>query len=147
MNLFLPGATTMMSRYLLLLVQILNERCLFTVLLACGLLGFILAVALCRYVLDCLSAKFEACCDWLEVKLAQRKVRRRALMHLQRMARYSRPVTTHLPASNPQQRLVAVKSVAQPHSAQKQSADIVLPYHARRPVSASEALRRSCLGQ
>ncbi len=147
MNLFLPGATTMMSRYLLMLVQILNERCLFTVLLACGLLGFILAVALCRYLLDCLSAIFEGCCDWLEIKLARRKVRRRTLLHLQRMARYSGPVTTQLPASNPQPRPVAVKSVAQQPPAQKQSAAIVLPYQARRPVSARDALRRSCIEQ
>jgi len=136
----------MMSRYLLLLVQILNERCLFTVLLACGLLGFILAVALCRYVLDCLSAKFEACCDWLEVKLARRKVRRRTLMHLQRMARHSRAVKAHPPASKPQPRSVEVKSTQPPQPTRKQSAATVLPYQARRPVSAREALRRSCAG-
>ncbi len=137
----------MMPRCLLLLAPTLDEGWLLTLLLACGLLGFILAVALCRYLLDCLSAIFEGCCDWLEIKLARRKVRRRTLMHLHRMARYSRPVTIHLPASNPQPHLVEVKSVAQPQSAQIQSAAIGLPYHARRPVSASDALRRSCLEQ
>lgn len=136
-----------MPRCLLLLAQTLNEGWLLTVLLACGLLGFIMAVALCRYLLDCLSANFEGCCDWLEFKLARRKVRRRTLLHLQRMARYSGTVTTHLPASNPQPRPVAVKSVAQQPPAQKQSAAIVLSYQARRPVSARDALRRSCLEQ
>lgn len=144
---FLVLGATLMTRYLLLLIQTLDGGWLLTVLLACGLLGFILAVALCRYLLDCLSAMFEGCCDWLEIKLSRRKVRRRSLMHLQRMARHSRPVTTHLPASNPQPRLVAVKSVAQQPPAQKQSVAIVLPYQARRPVSARDALRRSCIEQ
>ncbi len=136
----------MMHQCLLLLAQTLDEGWLFTVLLGSGLLGFILAVAVCRYLPGYLSAIFEACCDWLEVKLARRKVRRRTLMHLQRMARHSRTVKAPLPPSKPQPRSVEVKSTPPPQPTQKQSAATVLPYQARRPVSAIEALRRSCAG-
>ena len=109
------------------------------VLIGAWLLLLIIAVALFRYLLDCASRVFEASCEWLEAKLAKRKVRRRMLAHLQRMAQYSKPFAI-IPRVSP----VTVKTITQQPPAPKQSAATILPYQARRPVSAIDALRRSC---
>lgn len=50
------------------------------VLLGCGLLLFILALALCRFLLDQLSKAFEASADWLEHSAARRRKRRRTCL-------------------------------------------------------------------
>ncbi len=128
-----------MNTLLLSLMQAFTGYREDVVLLGAWLLLLIIAVALCRYLLDCASRIFEASCEWLEVKLAKRKVRRRTLAHLQRMAQYSKPI-----AINPRLSPVTVKTKTQQPSAPKQSAATILPYQARRPVSAIDALRRSC---
>jgi hypothetical protein len=45
------------------------------VLLGCGLLLFILALALCSFLLDKLSKAFGASADWLERKASRRRKR------------------------------------------------------------------------
>ena len=50
------------------------------VLLCCGLLLFILALALCSFVLDKLSKAFEASADWLEHQASRRQRRRRTCL-------------------------------------------------------------------
>lgn len=66
------------------------------VLLGCGLLLFIFALALCSFLLDKLSKAFGACADWLERGAACRHKRRRACLkkHYQPMA----PRASHLRA-------------------------------------------------
>lgn len=114
------------------LAQISSNNSESFVLLGLGLLIFIIAVALCRRLLDYISRLFEAVCDRLEYKLARRKVRRRSLAHLQRSVR--------------QQPLLVIKQ--QPRrtafntTASKPTS--ILSYKTRRPLDAHEALRRSC---
>lgn len=50
------------------------------VLLGCGLLLLILALALCSFLLDKLSKAFEASADWLERTTARRRKRQRACL-------------------------------------------------------------------
>ena len=50
------------------------------VLLGCGLLLFILALALCSFLLNKLSKAFEARGDWLERQASSRRKRRRTCL-------------------------------------------------------------------
>lgn len=50
------------------------------VLLGCGLLLIILALALCSFLLDKLSKAFEASADWLEHRASRRSKRRRTCL-------------------------------------------------------------------
>ena len=61
------------------------------VLLGCGLLLFILALALCSFLLDKLSKAFGASADWLERKASSRRKRRRTSLkkHYPPPARHS----------------------------------------------------------
>ena len=62
------------------------------VLLGCGLLLLVLALALCSFLLGKLSKAFEASADWLEQRAARRRKRRRACLkkHYPPAARASR---------------------------------------------------------
>ncbi len=114
------------------LAQILGGHSENFALIGLGLIVFILAVALCRCLLDWLSKMFETGCDWLEYKLARRRVWHRSCAHLQRNARrfkHSAPEQPALP--------VAVEGMPKKSAA-------VLSHMTRRRVDAREALRRSC---
>ena len=101
-------------------------------LLSVGLFLLVVALALCGYLLECLTRAFDATCNWLEYKLQRRKVRRRSLAYLERNAQRPRPIK----AAHP--------SPATINTASAKSAT-VLPYRARRSVDARETLRRSAL--
>lgn len=45
-----------------------------------GLVLFVIALVFCRFIVFVLSKSFEACCDWLEYKLAGRKARNASLI-------------------------------------------------------------------
>lgn len=123
-----------MDTLLLQLAQVSNGDKEKFVLFGLWLVIFILAVALCRYLLDCISRTFEATCDWLEHRLAKRKVRRRSFAYMKRSMR--RQGTLH--KQSPEAK--AVKA------AREKSAN-VLPYKLRGSLNAQEALRRSCSNQ
>lgn len=123
-----------MNTLLLQLAQVSNGDRAGFVLFGLGLIIFIAAVALCHYLLDYVSRIFEAACDWLEHRLAKRKVRRRSFAYIKQYARQQGTQNKQL------RRGEAIKATP------KKSPN-VSPYKLRCPVNAQEALRRSCFNQ
>lgn len=94
----------------------LQEVLLCFCLLFLALLGL---VTLCRYVINCLSSAFEASCEWLERRLAERKKHR------------SQPTS---PAAPPAQ-------AAHPANAGQSSNHAALTTSRKRPMGANRHLR------
>lgn len=99
-------------------------------LLGVGLFLIIVALAICSYLLECLTRAFDATCNWLEYKLYRRKVRRRSLAYLERNSYRPRPINAPHPSPT------AVNAASA-------NSGTVLPYKARRSVDARDTLRRS----
>ena len=114
----------------LMLIPTVSDFMLNFFLLGVGLFLILVALAFCCYLLGCLTRAFDTVCNWLEYKLYKRKVRRRSLAYLERNA--SRP--SSLKALHPSPAAVNAASAKRA---------TVLPYQARRPIDAREALRRS----
>lgn len=119
-----------MNMHPLLLVAIVSDYMANIFLVGVGLFLIVAALALCSYLLECLTRAFDAICNWLEYKLHRRKVRRRSLAYLERNAYRPTPIQTQHPSP------AAVNATATKRAT-------VLPYKSRRSVDAREALRRS----
>lgn len=119
-----------MNTHALMLISTVSNYFMNIYLLGVGLFLIIVALAICSYLLECLTRAFDATCNWLEYKLYRRKVRRRSLAYLERNSYRPWPINTRHPSPT------AVNAVSAKSAT-------VLPYKARRSVDASEALRRS----
>jgi hypothetical protein len=126
----LPPEDGLVNAHALMLIPTASDYFVNIYLLGVGLFLIIGALAICSYLLECLTRAFDATCNWLEYKLHRRKVRRRSLAYLERNAHRRSPINAPHP------------SPAAVENASAKSAT-VLPYKARRTVDAHEALRRS----
>lgn len=119
-----------MNAHALMLIPTTSDYAVNIYLLGVGLFLIVVALAICSYVLECLTRAYDAACNWLEYKLYRRKVRRRSLAYLERNTHRSRPVNAPHPSP------AAVNTAST-------SRATVLPYKARRTVDEREAPRRS----